>query len=131
MASLRNPVAAQLSLFEKVNCKAVVTCSSLAQGLKPLLDSCARMRMIRAPTLDELLDEEAVPHYAFDATYEEVAHKKTITFHTSGSSGEITTLTIYIRSSHWQETQSQSRIPMQCGVPWMLPISCRSIKGSF
>lgn len=40
-----------------------------------------------APELDELLDDEAVPHYPYDATIESAKDQISWIFHTSGSSG--------------------------------------------
>lgn len=88
VTSLRNTVQAQLSLFERVNCRVLISCASLAQSLQPLFEASERLRKVQAPTLEELLNEETAPHYSFDRSYEAVANKKLLTFHTSGSSGK-------------------------------------------
>jgi hypothetical protein len=80
---------AQLSLFERLSCKVLITCPSLAQPLKPLLSTPSKIRRIQAPTLDEFLSEEPVPHYSYDKTFENVSDKPLGFLHTSGSSGRI------------------------------------------
>jgi hypothetical protein len=82
-------VDAQFSLFEKLNCKVLVTCPSLAQPLKPLLSAPGKFRKIQAPTLDEFLSDETVPHYSYDKTFDSVSDKPLGFLHTSGSSGMI------------------------------------------
>ena len=95
--SLRNTVDAQLSLFEKLSCKVLVTCPSLAQPLKPLLSTPSKIRKIQAPTLDEFLSEEPVPHYSYDKTFENVSDKPLGFLHTSGSSGIYIPTFLYLR----------------------------------
>jgi hypothetical protein len=87
ITSLRNTVEAQISLFERVGCKVVVSCSSLAQNLEPLFAATQNIRKIQAPSLEDLLDEELVPPYAYNKTFEDVADEKFLFIHTSGSSG--------------------------------------------
>ena len=85
--SLRNTVDAQLSLFEKLDSKVLVTCPSLAQPLKPLLSAAGKFRKIQVPSLDALLSDEPAPHYEYDETFETVSGKPVVFVHTSGSSG--------------------------------------------
>jgi acyl-coenzyme A synthetase/AMP-(fatty) acid ligase len=87
IASLRNTVEAQLSLFEKVGCKSLVSCSSLTQGLRPLFTSSGNIRKVQAPDLDEILAEDKVRHYIYEKTFEQEASRTFIHLHTSGSSG--------------------------------------------
>jgi acyl-coenzyme A synthetase/AMP-(fatty) acid ligase len=87
IASLRNTVDAQLSLFEKANCKALVSCSSLSLVLQPLFSASENVQKIQAPDLDEVLAEDEVPHYAYEKTFDEVAETIFLVLHTSGSSG--------------------------------------------
>lgn len=88
IASLRNTVEAQLSLFEKVGCKSLVSCSSLSQILKPLFASSGNIRKVQAPDLDEILAEDKVRHYTYEKTFEEEVSRTCIHVHTSGSSGD-------------------------------------------
>lgn len=85
--SLRNTVDAQLSLFEKLDCKVLVTCPSIAQPLKPLLSCVGNFRKIQAPSLDDLLSDEPAPYYNYDQIFETVSDKPLVFLHTSGSSG--------------------------------------------
>lgn len=103
--SLRNTVDAQLSLFEKLNCKVLITCPSLAQPLKSLLSAPRKFRKVQAPSLDDLLAEEPVPHYSYDQTFESTSNKPFLFMHTSGSSG---TSIVDILSAH---TDEQARKP--------------------
>jgi hypothetical protein len=64
-----------------------VSCSSLTQNLEPLFAATRTVRKIQAPSLEDLLDEELVPHYAYNKTFEDVADEKFLFIHTSGSSG--------------------------------------------
>ncbi|PVH86351.1 acetyl-CoA synthetase-like protein [Cadophora sp. DSE1049] len=86
-ASPRNTIRAQRSLFEKINCKAIVLCSSLNQSLQPLI-AASGLRHIQAPKLDDLLAEYLAPHYAYDTTWGNLSNDKFLTIHTSGSSGD-------------------------------------------
>ncbi|KAK0105234.1 hypothetical protein ONS95_004375 [Cadophora gregata] len=86
-ASTRNLVRAQLSLFSKINCRAIVFCSSLNQSFQPLI-AASELRHIQAPKLEDLLAEDPVPHYTYDATWESLSNEKFFTVHTSGSSGD-------------------------------------------
>ena len=92
LPSLRNTIDAQLSLFEKVGSKVLITCPSLAQQLKPLHSAPAKFKSIQAPTLNELLSEKLVPHYSYEKTFEEVSVKPMLFLHTSGSSGMLPSL---------------------------------------
>ncbi len=86
LASPRNTVKAQLSLFAKINCRTIVLCSSLGQSFQPLI-AASKLRRVTAPGLEELLAENLVPHYAYDTTWEQLSDEKFLTMHTSGSSG--------------------------------------------
>lgn len=85
IASMRNTVQAQLGLFEKANCKVIVSCHSLDQSLQPLF-TASGVRQVQAPTLDDILDNQSVPHYE----YKKSPDKNVLMIvHTSGSSGKI------------------------------------------
>jgi acyl-coenzyme A synthetase/AMP-(fatty) acid ligase len=84
---LRNTVDAQLSLFEKANCNVVVSCSTLVQVLQPLFSALGNTQNIQAPSLDEVVAQDEVPHYALEKTFHEVADTIFLVLHTSGSSG--------------------------------------------
>ncbi|KAL2062092.1 hypothetical protein VTL71DRAFT_6358 [Oculimacula yallundae] len=86
-ASPRNTIRAQMSLFEKTNCKTIVTCSSMDQSLRPLFET-AGLRHLKAPKLDDLLHGDNVPHYKYETTWEESTTSKFLILHTSGSSGD-------------------------------------------
>ncbi|CZR62914.1 related to nonribosomal peptide synthetase MxcG (component of the myxochelin iron transport regulon) [Phialocephala subalpina] len=87
IASLRNTIQAQLGLFERANCKVIVSCQSLNQSLQPLFAASPQVRKLHAPRLDDILAGDAVPHFAFHEPLESAENSKVITLHTSGSSG--------------------------------------------
>lgn len=84
---LRNTVDAQLSLFDRVNCKVLISCPSLNQSLQPLFTASSKVRKVRVPSLDDTLAEDPVPHYEYDQTLESAANEPFLHLHTSGSSG--------------------------------------------
>jgi acyl-coenzyme A synthetase/AMP-(fatty) acid ligase len=59
----------------------------LDTGLRLLFVAADNVRKLRAPSLDEILAEDLVPHYAYERNFEEVADETIINIHTSGSSG--------------------------------------------
>jgi hypothetical protein len=80
-------VDAELSLFAKVNCKVLVSCSSLDRSLQPLFAASEHVRKVQAPALDEVLAEDPVSHYEYNETYETASDDTIVHIHTSGSSG--------------------------------------------
>jgi hypothetical protein len=82
----QNTVKAQLSLIEGVHCKSIVSCSSQDQVLKPLFDSVPHIRKSHAPTLESIIDENTVPHYHHEVTFETAPNYEIVTVHTSRTS---------------------------------------------
>jgi hypothetical protein len=85
----RNPLAAQLALFERTNCRTVVHAASSRKMLQPLLDSLPDgISTIVLPELDEhfLVDGDVEP-YPYNKTYEDCKREVSLILHTSGSSG--------------------------------------------
>ena len=87
ISSLRNTVDAELSLFEKVNCQVLISCSSLNRSLQPLFATSEHVRKVQTPELDGLLAEDPVSHYDYNVTYETASDDTIVHIHTSGSSG--------------------------------------------
>lgn len=87
ISSLRNTIDAELSLFERVNCKVLVSCSSLNRSLQPLFAASEDVQKVQAPELEELLAEDSVSHYDYNKTFETAGNDTIIHIHTSGSSG--------------------------------------------
>lgn len=46
----------------------------MAQTLQPLLAASGKTEKFQAPSLDEILSEDGVPHYAYEKTFAEVAN---------------------------------------------------------
>ncbi len=90
IASLRNTVQAQLGLFERANCKVVVSCQSLDQSLQPLFASSPKVRKLHSPRLEDILAEDLVLHHAYHVPLEGADNNNVIPLHTSGSSGKQT-----------------------------------------
>lgn len=90
IASLRNTVQAQLGLFERADCKVIVSCQSLDQSLQPLFAASPKTRKVHSPRLDDILAEDLVPHHAYHVPLEGADNNKVIILHTSGSSGKQT-----------------------------------------
>ena len=78
---------AQLSLFEKVNCKNIISCPSQDQILQRLLRAVPHICKVHAPTVSSILANESVPHYPYEATFETAANYNIVTLLTSGTSG--------------------------------------------
>ncbi|KAF4632064.1 hypothetical protein G7Y89_g6066 [Cudoniella acicularis] len=86
ICSLRNTVDAQIALFQRANCGSLVSCSSLKQSLLSLFDASKDVRKLEAPSLDEVLATNSVPHYVYDVNFETLSNSPIIHIHTSGSS---------------------------------------------
>jgi hypothetical protein len=71
----------------KFHCKSIVSCSSQDQILKTLFDSVPHIRKSHAPTLESILDENPVPYYHYEVTFETAPNYDIVTVHTSGTSG--------------------------------------------
>lgn len=52
----------------------------------------------QVPSLDEILSEDGVPHYAYEKTFDEVANTTHMVVHTSGSSGSPKPINWTVRS---------------------------------
>lgn len=81
-------MAAQLSLFERANCKIMVYCSTMASNLQPLLNACENIPKYEFINFTDLLAEESVDHYAYDTPFEHVPNVPLWTLHSSGTSGD-------------------------------------------
>lgn len=53
-----------------------------------MFDSVPHIRKSHAPTLERILDENPVPHYHYEVTFETAPNYDIVTFHTSGTSGD-------------------------------------------
>ncbi|KAE9365218.1 putative NRPS-like enzyme [Stipitochalara longipes BDJ] len=86
-ASPKNTVEAQLSLFEKVNCKNIISCHSQDRMLEHMLNAGPHIHKVHAPTLYSILTVDYVPHYPYEVTFRTAANYDIVTIHTSGTSG--------------------------------------------
>jgi acyl-coenzyme A synthetase/AMP-(fatty) acid ligase len=59
----------------------------LNQSLQPLFTALSKVRKVRAPSLDDILAEDPVPHYEYNQTFESAPNEPFLHLHTSGLSG--------------------------------------------
>jgi hypothetical protein len=78
---------AQLALFERTNCKTIVSCSSYSQILQPLFEAGDYAGKVQAPGLDDVLADERVPEYLLRETFDSISDQTFVFLDTSGSSG--------------------------------------------
>lgn len=74
-------------LFDRTGCKTIVYASTIEKILHGLFDSVLGLQHKQAPSLQEFLNEDPVPHFAYTATYETLTNDPVMYLHTSGSSG--------------------------------------------
>ncbi|KAI9836987.1 MAG: hypothetical protein M1819_000636 [Sarea resinae] len=82
--SPRNSVEGHLSVLEKTDCRILIRDAHSKFG--KVLEKRA-MRDIIGLGIDDVLAEEAVPHYAYEKKYEDVENEPFLVLHTSGSTG--------------------------------------------
>ncbi|TKA77269.1 hypothetical protein B0A49_03507, partial [Cryomyces minteri] len=82
--SHRNSLDGQLGLLAQTRCKYFLYSTSIE--VEGILDARA-MRSLVVPELEGLLDEEAVPHYAYTKTVQEALNDPLLRLHTSGTTG--------------------------------------------
>jgi acyl-coenzyme A synthetase/AMP-(fatty) acid ligase len=79
-----NSLAGHLNLFAHCDCQNIVAARGIS--IDDLLSS-RPMRHIKMPELNELLNEEVVPHYLYEKTFEQARLDPYLVLHTSGSTG--------------------------------------------
>ena len=79
-----NSLAGHLNLFESCDCKDIITAREIR--IDDILSS-RPMRRLTMPELNELLDEEVVPHYPYEKTFDQAKLDAYMVLHTSGSTG--------------------------------------------
>lgn len=80
-------MAAQLSLFDRTGCKAIVYGASFSKALQPVFEVAQNIKTVQLPELSDLLNEEPVPHYDFHEDLQTISNDRVLYCHTSGSSG--------------------------------------------
>ena len=83
--SPRNSLEGQLNLIDNTQCTKFVRSDPI--NMDDILDKRKEMKCVTAPTLEHLLDETAVPHYAFQRGFKEAHSDPLVVMHTSGSTG--------------------------------------------
>ena len=73
-----------MSLFDHTKCHTLLSASEIR--IEHIL-AARPMRHFAVPTLDDLLAEGSVPHYAYEKAFESAASDPFIIIHTSGSTG--------------------------------------------
>nr|ASK38699.1 putative nonribosomal peptide synthetase-like protein [Paecilomyces divaricatus] len=85
--SMRNTVEAQQLLFQRIGCKTIAYAATLEKSLHPIFTSISGLQTKQAPSLEDFLSEDVVPHFEYKGSYEKLTDEPLIYFHTSGSSG--------------------------------------------
>ncbi|KAI9742141.1 MAG: hypothetical protein M1818_004041 [Claussenomyces sp. TS43310] len=85
--STRNPVGAQLTLFQRANTKSIIYASSISDGLQDLFSATKHMKRFQVPELETFFHSGDVPHYCTKARESGEAEIPFAVCHTSGSSG--------------------------------------------
>ncbi|TDZ14767.1 Non-canonical non-ribosomal peptide synthetase FUB8 [Colletotrichum orbiculare MAFF 240422] len=86
LISPRNSEEGQLNLFELTDCHIIYHDTLVASMVKPWLKE-RTMKAVVIDSLDACLDDEPVPHVAFDYTFAEARWAPFAVLHTSGSTG--------------------------------------------
>lgn len=86
MTSDRNSVAAQLSLFDDLNCTTIVTTNPPVPAAAAIVTERS-MNIVDLPTLEELLSK-TYPKYPYDKDFASSRDDIAFVCHTSGSTGE-------------------------------------------
>ncbi|KAK2595805.1 hypothetical protein QQS21_006568 [Conoideocrella luteorostrata] len=84
--SLRNSKAAFEDLFQRLDCKTVITTSPEPAPVS-LLSTCGVRKKLHIRSLSELLNDQDVTDYPYEKTYEQAKHDPICVLHTSGSTG--------------------------------------------
>ena len=84
--SPRNSISGHLNLFDKTDCSTLLFSSSYKRIAESLLNARS-LNSTQVPELDELLNEEPVPAYPYNKTFEEARQEPLVVLHTSGSTG--------------------------------------------
>ena len=86
LTSPRNSISAHLNLFDKTECSTLLFSSSYKRTSEGLLNARS-FNSIQVSELDDLLNEEPVPAYPYNKTFEEARQEPLVVLHTSGSTG--------------------------------------------
>ncbi|GAM37529.1 hypothetical protein TCE0_024f07522 [Talaromyces pinophilus] len=84
--SPRNSKVAQIDLLSKLECKVIMTTNPEPPFVSMILQDYEITKLV-IPTLEELLQEEDVPPYPYEKSYEEAKNDPIFVLHTSGSTG--------------------------------------------
>ena len=73
LTSPRNSVAAQINLFDKLNCRVILSPSPRPPPVTTIL-ATHEIRVVEVPTVDDLLGKNH-PHFLFDKTDSEALNE--------------------------------------------------------
>lgn len=85
LTSPRNSVAAQFNLFDRLNCKVLLSPDPRPPAVAAISDHHS-FHVIEVPSVSFLLETEH-PHFAFDKSWPEAQSEPLFVVHTSGSTG--------------------------------------------
>ncbi|KAK6530174.1 hypothetical protein TWF694_003541 [Orbilia ellipsospora] len=108
LPSPRNSIVAHVSLLTELKCKKLI-CTDPQVPCIPIILESYPMQKLHIPSLQELLDQRAVPNYPYDTTYEKEKLNPFCVLHTSGSTGKPTRSLFH--------TYGFNELPTTLGIP--------------